>query len=518
MLPIPILCSAILIAADGRLEPKLSVNGQPAACKLTATSEGRAPFTSESTLELADGIYALRVECPHEGTTLVALQPNLRIKAGTTLAPKIELTPAKLRVEARRNGVLLPADVRVLPPKAIDAAPLAELAANQSRVIAAGRYDVLVILKDKASPEAETLLEGVKVGGPKTTVLSADLSDGGLIADVTNNGRGASASVRAFKPGKQKEVGLVETGQEMRLPPGRYTITTELRDASDFATIDREVWIRAGKVTRVQERFTTGQLTVAVVQDGKPVDANVRLAKPGATDFFNYFPAPGTVSLTPGSYDLTIDSKAAGPLERVVEPNVAVGRGSTTKRTIDLTPATLGIRATKNGAPTEAKIVVRTAGGGDSIEPGADGKWRLWPGNYEIAAELEDGTQQVEGPFPVKLREKLERTVKFERAFLTVRAHRGKTVADDAEVLVYRQGASAPAAKGKPGAKLEVPPGVYDIKVVSGADVVWQKDVKLKKTQFVDVMLPPRADVADDLPEGDLAPPGDDLPEGDPEG
>lgn len=162
--------------------------------------------------------------------------------------------------------------------------------------------------------------------------------------------------------------------------------------------------------------------------------------------------------------------------------------------------------------------MVRIVGGGEAIPPEADGKWRLWPGNYEVTAELEDGTQQIDGPFSVKLREKIDRTVKFERAFLTVRAHRGKTVADDAEIFVYRQGASAPAAKGKPGAKLEVPPGVYDVKVVSGTDVVWQKDVKLKKTQFVDVLLPKRADVGDDLPEGDLQPPGDDLPEGDSEG
>jgi hypothetical protein len=517
MLPFPILV-ALAIAADGRLEPQLRVDGQPASCKLIATAPAGAPITGDGALSLAEGVYALRIECPHEDGALVALQPKLQIKAGATSAPKIDLTTAKIRVESRRNGVLLPADVRLFMPKDLAGAPLSEFASNQGRTIAAGRYDVLVVLKDKASPECEALLEGVKVGGPKTTVLSADLSDGGLIVDVTNNGRSSAASVRAFKPGKDRVIGLVETAQEMRLPPGRYVITTELRDASDFATVDREVWIRAGKVHRMQERFTTGQLTVSVVQDGKPVDANVRMAKPQATDFFNYFPAPGTVSLTPGTYDLTIESKAAGPLERVVEPNVAVHAGATARRTIDLTPATLSVRATKNGAPTEAKLVVRIVGGGEAIEAQADGKWRLWPGNYEIAAALEDGTQTIDGPFAVKLREKIDRTVKFERAFLTVRAHRGKTVADDAEIFVYRQGASAPAAKGKPGAKLEVPPGVYDVKVVSGTDVVWQKDVRLKKTQFVDVLLPRKTETADDLPEGDLAPPTDDLPEGDSEG
>ena len=57
-----------------------------------------------------------------------------------------------------------------------------------------------------------------------------------------------------------------------------------------------------------------------------------------------------------------------------------------------------------------------------------------------------------------------------------------------------------------------------DVKVVSGSDVVWQKDVKLKKTQFVDVQLPAKTETKDDLPEGDLTPPNEELPEGDAEG
>ncbi len=180
-----------------------------------------------------------------------------------------------------------------------------------------------------------------------------------------------------------------------------------------------------------------------------------------------------------------------------------------------LTPATLSAHALKNGAPTEAKLVLRLAGGGETVEPEPDGSWRLWPGRYEIAAELEDGSVEIDGPFLVKLREKLARTVRFERALLTVRAHRGQAIAGDAQVMVYRPGAAKPTARGQSGARLEVPPGVYDIKVVSGPDVVWQKDVKLKKTQFVDVTLPEKSEAGDDLPEGDLQAPADDLPEGD---
>ena len=58
------------------------------------------------------------------------------------------------------------------------------------------------------------------------------------------------------------------------------------------------------------------------------------------------------------------------------------------------------------------------------------------------------------------------------RANLTVLAARGKSTATEAEVLVFRPGAAKPSARGRSGARFELQPGVYDVKVVAGADVM----------------------------------------------
>lgn len=518
-LSLPILL-AVLGATDGRLEPAVEISGTKTTCRFTATSRETKDVVESATgagLDLTAGLYDLMVECPHEGGTLVGFREKVRVQAGKTANPTLELKPAKVRVEARRNGQLLPARVALYAPRKSLALRLQRISANLSQTVAAGRYDVLVVLDDPRSPSAEALIENARIGGSKTTVLEADLSDGGLVVTATDNGRSAAASVRAFRIGKSKDAGLVETGQELRLPPGRYLVSTELRSSSDFSTKKREVWIRAGRTARIRERFETGRLSVTVTQDGRPVDATVRMAKQGASDFFNYFPAPGTVSLGPGLYDLTIVSKAAGPLEKVVEKDVRVRARGHTRKVVDLTPATLSVRVEKNGRPAEAVLTVRAAGGGASVEPENDGTWRLWPGRYEILAKLEDGSEEVDGPFEARLKQRIRRRIAFERALLTVRTLRGKAVDTDAQVFIFRPGATKPTARALGGAQIEVPPGVYDIKIVDGADTVWKQGVRVRRVNKIDVALPAKA-IGEELPEGDLLPPGEDLPEGDADG
>jgi hypothetical protein len=499
----------------GRLEPVVRVSGAEASCKVTAMSGATARVEGEKGVDLAAGVYDVLVACPAEDAPLVAFQRSVRIESGKTAAPKVELTPATVRVEARRNEVLLPAKARFFASAEL-LEPLFEIPANQSKAIASGAYHVLVALQDPSSPPAEALVV-TKVAGKKTTVVEADLSDGGLVVHVASNGRPAPATVRASPPGKKKDVGIVESGEELRLPAGRYAIVSELRESSDFATKEQLAWVRAGKITTLRESFEVGRLTVVVTQDGRPIDATVRISKPGATDFFNHFPAPGTVSLTPGTFDLNVASPALGPIEKILDPNVVVRPRAETKRTLDLTPASVSVEVTKNGAKLEVPVSIRDVGGGAVVEPQADGRWRLWPGRYEAVAVVDESVQ-IDGPFEVKLRDRIVRRIAIELARLTVRTMRGKAVAADAEVLVFRPGASKPVAKARGGAQLEIPPGVYDVKVVAGAETVWKNGVKVRRVTSVDVELAPSKDTPDEaLPDGDLPPPGDDLPEGDAE-
>lgn len=460
------------------------------------------------------GTHRLRVCCRAEDTVLAPPPIDVTVKAGETARPAIAVRTAKMRVEARRSGVLSAAHVDLYPVGAgFEGAALVRVPANRTVVVASGRYDVLVTLADDQAPRAEVAFERVTLSAKKK-ILRADLSDGGLIVSVERDGRAADAAVRAFVPGKKRDVGLVSAKEELRLPAGRYRIETELGSSFDYATNRRAIWIEAGKTTRLKERFDTGTLAVKVTADGTAVPAIVRLSRPGAADYFNYFEAPGPVTLSPGVYDLTIAADAAGPLGPQRIEGVRVTKKRRTERALDLTRATLTVRIVKNGNPVGfAEVDVHAAGGGSSVAPETDGAFRLWPGRYEIVARLESGAELTDGPFSVSLGQRVTKTLAFDRAFITVRARRGPTDVD-AKVFVYKHGATKPIAQGLARERIEVFPGVYDVKVVAGADAQWQQRLALEDSLVVTVDLPEHAEEA--LPAGDL--PEGDLPEGDADG
>lgn len=497
----------------GTFEPNIVVDARKPEADCSFQAEGKPSKAAGSSMELSPGQYRMLVTCLHRGVTLKLPLPKVKIRAGRASKPKIVVRPVGIRVESRRNNILLPASVQLFEVGQKE--PLAEIPANQRKVVAEGRYDVLVTLEDPNSPKAQTFLPKVKLRKGKTNVLKADLSDGTLLVSAWVNNKKSSGSVRVFRPGSTKDVGLVETDQELRLPAGHYQVATELRETADFATRKQMVWIRAKRIQKIKERFDIGLLSVSVVKDKKPVEATVKLSVQGAVDFFNYFSSPGTVSLSPGNYDITVASDAAGPLKKLQMKNVSIKKRGHTKKVFDLTPASLSIKVLKNWEPAEAKLIVRHAGGGKTVEPGLGGGYRLWPGRYEILATLKNGDEQLDGPFEVELGKAVKREINFKRAVLTVRAMRGQTLEPNAEVFVFKRGAGKPTSKGRSGARIEVQPGVYDIKVVAGENTIWRQKIKIKRVQNVDVELPAEAE-APPLPEGDLPPPETALPEGDP--
>jgi hypothetical protein len=163
----------------------------------------------------------------------------------------------------------------------------------------------------------------------------------------------------------------------------------------------------------------------------------------------------------------------------------------------------------------EAPVVrVRAAGGGAELgDPDVSGRYRAWPGRYEVQVTLADGTELLDGPFELGLGEKLERTIEVKRGALVADAFRG-TASADAEVFVYRPGAKAPVAKGRAHARLELSPGVYDVKVVSGPEWRWFEGVKLRagKETRLEARFRPNPGTAP--PSGELAPLDDELPAG----
>lgn len=506
-----LLLSTLAAAASPTILDPAITAPEGASCRFVA--KGESEEESAGPIAVEPGNYRLYVTCDMEHGVLAPAPQKVRVVAGKTNRPKVRVGAARMLVESRRGDVLLTAHVDIFPRRDLST-PLARVPTNRTVKVADGTYDLIVTLAQKKSPAAQVLIENVRLRANKKKIVKADLSDGGLIVSIKRDGKRAEGSARAFRPGAKRDVGLVAAGQELRLPAGRYEIVTELQESFDAATKRREVWIRPKRITRFTESFQTGRLTVRVTADGKDVPAVVRVSHPGEPKFFNYFEPPAVVTLSPGPYDLAITTDAAGPLGKQRMENVVVKSRRLTSKKLDLTRATLSVRVEKNGSLVDfAQVVVRRAGGGAEIRPEDDGAFRLWPGRYEIQTKLESGAKTTDGPFEVKLGQKLTRVLTIDRAFVTVTAKRGKDRVQT-KIFVYKRGATTPLAVGKTGTPIEVDPGTYDLKAIDGPDTAWAHDVRLKGRHKVEIALPIPSEDLPELPEGDL-PAGDAPPEGD---
>lgn len=223
------------------------------------------------------------------------------------------------------------------------------------------------------------------------------------------------------------------------------------------------------------------------------------------------------MSLSPGAYDVLVKPKGGVPVEVMRRPRIAVAKGRENKIFFDLTAAKLAVKVVRAGrAVVDADVrVVEAGGGAEAAKPEPDGTFRVWPGRYEVVARLPSGDEARSAPFEAGFGEKLDKVVEFLRGSLVVRALRGKTVAEDAEVSVFKKGAQKPVAQGRAGAILELPPGVYDVKVAAGAQTVWREAVRVKENaqQKLDVELA-AGGKGEALPDGDMAPPPEALPDG----
>ncbi len=497
------------------MEPNVRWDGGDASTCTFGVLGGPAAKSINEPLTVPQGKVRIVVHCG-DNPVLTPPPVTIKAKAGRTFKPKFKVQRAKLRVMTRRGGAMLPGEARFYEVGRADIdPPLAEHATNSTAKLAVGRYDVRIRLASSKG-RSEILHTKLRVKAGRNPDLAVDLSNGSLSAAATENGRKAQATVRVLFGGTRKKAIMGETGEELSLSAGQYDVVVELRTAANFATKTPKIWVPPNKNTKVKASFKPGTLRVKVIQDGKPLNAVVRLSLPLAADFFNFFEAPGPAVLSPGRYSVTIEAEGAKALGRVKKGDLIVKAGRTTKVSFDLSQATLRASITKNGRATAGIVEVREPGGGKLVARIAKLGVRLWPGRYELVAKLPDGSEKIDGPFEVKLGEKIHRKIAFRRASLRVMAHRGPAPETAAQVLVYKPGAAKPLLKGRHGQEFELAEGTYDIKVIAGADTVWSQGVVVKAKKKLNVSLPELAD-ADALPEGETPAEDFELPDGDAE-
>lgn len=500
---------------------QIEIDGAPAQEPCTAVLRA-ADGTEVRGLEevtAAPGKYELRVICPR-GSDRLAMAEPISLAAGAKIAKRLKLTSTRIRARASRDGARVKGVVLVYPRGGdLSGVPLLEGATDRKLLLASGRYD-LVVRTDtpRASERAQVRLADFKASGAAIRDVEVDLSDGSLEVSLTENGKAAVGTFRVLLAQGNEGIASGESGTKQMLRPGLYTVETTLSSSADFAKKRSNVWVEPKKTARITERFTSGRLTVGVFREGQPIDAVVHLLLPGAAEFFNYFSAPGTASLSPGHYDVLVDAKVDLPgASALRRPRVSVAAGKENKIVFDLSPARLEVRVTRSGKPVElAEIRVLNAGGGaEAAKAEADGSYRLWPGRYEIVARLPEGDEARDGPFEMGFGERAVRRIDFARGAIIAHVVRGSAVAEDGEVFVFRPGAPRPVAQGRSGARLEISPGTYDVKVTAGSVTEWRQGVRVKEGASLRLDFQVGAGDAGALPEGDLAPWKGDLPEGD---
>src|SRR5687767_3329053 len=96
----------------GRIAPDVRLEGRPeqGACSFVVRSAAeRFESATGGALEVPAGDYRLDVECRHADGVLAPASLMVKVSAGKTSTPKIDVRSARIRVEARRNGIMLPA-------------------------------------------------------------------------------------------------------------------------------------------------------------------------------------------------------------------------------------------------------------------------------------------------------------------------------------------------------------------------------------------------------------------------
>ena len=503
----------------GGIAPVVVVDGQPVqpcALRVWPTSDHAAIREGGSSVTgLPPGAYDVEIRCG-EGDEIAAVT-RVRVAANKTATPKLKLTWTRLRVMAKRGGAVRPASVSLFAVGQLDSRPLYTQPANQKFKLVDGRYDAVVTLqtRGKKGPKPQIRLKNLRVKGSRVVEAEARFADGVLVVGVTENGRRAEGIVRVFAWGETTALGQHGAGEKIDLAPGRYRVETTLGSSADFSKQTDDLWIDAKKTQKLSARFSTGRLSVRLTHAKKPIEGNVQIAVFGATESFNYFETPGPAVLSPGRYEISIEPKGAVAIPTQTRTVDIKAKGHT-QLALDLTPAKLVVQVMRAGRPVEVEqIRLNRAGGGEeAAKPNFDGEYELWPGRYEIQAQLVNGDTMTDGPFPVDFGQKITRTLKLPHGMLSISATRANKAVPSANIFVYRPGAAKPTAKAKGSAVLALSPGVYDVKIVMGPSVKWKEGVRVAERHntkiTVDLGAAGSVESDSDLPAGD-----DELPEGD---
>jgi hypothetical protein len=154
-------------------------------------------------------------------------------------------------------------------------------------------------------PNTARSLLGVNLLAAAAAVLAvtalADGATGRLNCEIKENGKSASGTVALEKDGAQVASG--SCGKPLSAPPGSYTAVLGLDGALDGPVQQKPVTVQAGAEAKVEADFSTGTVTVRILQAGKPAAGMAVIRRDGKQ--VGTLGSGVAAHLSTGSYEIT---------------------------------------------------------------------------------------------------------------------------------------------------------------------------------------------------------------------
>lgn len=222
--------------SGGSLSIEVLVNGKKETASLyiskagtnNRVTTGDTSRDNPKTLTLNPGVYDLRVVYRKSKPEMERRFQGLEIKAGQTVAQKIEFGSGRLSVEVLVNGGKGSAGLYLFKAGTQKRIATGDTSRDNPRVfqLNADNYDLKVAYR-KAIPEMETILENIAVVQGQTVAKRVEYQQGILEVRATSGGQSTKGSLYFFRPGETKRFASGNAGKTINMQPGPYEVVVK---------------------------------------------------------------------------------------------------------------------------------------------------------------------------------------------------------------------------------------------------------------------------------------------------
>ena len=342
---------------------------------------GRAyaqPETNPRLFPVATGRYRVVVKAIRFNGIVEQSFEDVVVSEGEIAERTADFSTGEIAIKVMRNGKLADATVNVR-----DSATQQKVAGSRTYVsessnptvieLTAGTYDIRIDPIEIAG-QAAVELNAIKLEPGQRFEHEQEFGSGILRVGAINGDQLQDATVKVERRGDRREV--VASGRtyaqansnpkSFELPPGAYEVTVQAVGLKgDIRQVASDIEVLPGETTEHIANFTSGKLRVKITRNGELSDAavaiisqttgkNVASGRSYTTSSNN----PMSFELTPGIYEIRLDSTELAGRARISIPDVQVGAGAEILKAHEYRSGTLSVNTVHGGQATDAVIQV----------------------------------------------------------------------------------------------------------------------------------------------------------------